>query len=177
MTLLDKIRALLRDVRDFPAPGIIFKDITPLLANPSVRDEIVEVMVKQLLPLKPDAIAAVEARGFIFGVLIAHEMQIPFIPVRKAGKLPYEKISQEYSLEYGQAKIEMHEDAFEKESRIIIHDDLLATGGTAAAAGQMVQRLGGIVAGYSFLINLSFLQGEQHLKSQFNVEPYYLISF
>ena len=177
MTLSDKMKTLLRDVHDFPGPGILFKDITPLLANPPVREEVVETMVRQLHPLEPDAIAAVEARGFIFGMLIAHELQVPFIPVRKAGKLPYQKITQEYSLEYGQAKIEMHEDSIEKGSRVIIHDDLLATGGTAAAAGQMVQRLGGIVVGYSFLINLSFLPGEKHLKSQFGVQPHYLISF
>ena len=177
MTLSDKMKTLLRDIHDFPRPGILFKDITPLLANPPVREEVVETIVRQLHPLKPDAIAAIEARGFIFGMLIAHELQVPFIPVRKAGKLPYQKITQAYALEYGQATIEMHEDSLERGSRVIIHDDLLATGGTAAAAGQMVERLGGIVAGYSFLINLSFLPGEKHLKKQFGVQPHYLISF
>ena len=104
-------------------------------------------------------------------------MKIPFVPIRKAGKLPFKKIGQEYDLEYGTAEIEMHEDAFSPETRVIIHDDLLATGGTASAAGQLVKRLGGVVAGYSFLINLSFLPGETRLIEQFNVKPHYLVSF
>ncbi|HRI78611.1 MAG TPA: adenine phosphoribosyltransferase, partial [Cyclobacteriaceae bacterium] len=150
MTLSDRIKGELRDVYDFPKPGIVFKDITPLLANPALRKEVAEHLAAELRPLKADALAAVEARGFIFGVMIAHELGIPFIPVRKAGKLPFHKVTEEYDLEYGRAKIEMHNDAFEKGSRIIIHDDLLATGGTASAAGRMIQHLGGEVAGYSF---------------------------
>ena len=177
MTLEEQIKSLLRDVPDFPKPGILFKDITPLLANPGVREEVVDAIVRHFRPIHPDAIAAVEARGFIFGMLIAHGLKIPFVPVRKLGKLPYKKITQEYLLEYGKAEIEMHEDAFKPGLRVIIHDDLLATGGTAAAAGQMVQRLGGTVAGYSFLINLSFLPGEKNLINQFAVQPHYLVRF
>ena len=177
MTLEEKIKSFLRDVPDFPKPGVLFKDITPLLANPPVREEVVDAIVQHFLPLRPDVIAAVEARGFIFGMLIANGLKIPFVPVRKAGKLPFKKIKQEYLLEYGKAEIEMHEDAFKPGLRVIIHDDLLATGGTAAAAGQMVQRLGGTVAGYSFLINLSFLPGEKKLINQFAVEPHYLARF
>lgn len=177
MTLSEKIKPFLRDVPDFPKPGVLFKDITPLLASPAMRSEVVKAMADQVGPFSPQAIAAVEARGFIFGMLLAQELGISFVPVRKAGKLPYRKIHEQYALEYGIAEIEMHEDALARGTRVIIHDDLLATGGTAAAAGKMVQRLGGIVAGYSFLINLSFLEGEKRLKEQFSVQPQFLISF
>lgn len=177
MTTEERIKLLLRDVHDFPRPGILFKDITPLLSNPAVREEVVTTIVNHFRPLGPDAIAAVEARGFIFGMLIAQGLHIPFIPVRKTGKLPYKKITQEYSLEYGTAEIEMHEDAIQPGTRVIIHDDLLATGGTAVAAGQMIRRLGGTVAGYSFLINLSFLPGETRLIEQFAIQPHYLARF
>ncbi len=177
MSIEEKIKLLLRDVPDFPKPGILFKDITPLLANPKIRAETAEALIDQLRPLKADAIAAVEARGFIFGMLVAEGLKIPFVPVRKSGKLPYKKVEQEYALEYGTAEIEMHEDAFKPGARIVIHDDLLATGGTAAAAGQLVERLGGVIAGYSFLINLSFLPGEKRLLEEFTVNPCYLVSF
>ncbi len=177
MTLSERLKSLLRDVPDFPKPGVLFKDITPLLANPSARTEVVDAIVDHFRPLKPDALAAVEARGFIFGMLIADRLQIPFVPVRKAGKLPFKKIRQEYSLEYGKAEIEMHEDAVLSGARVIIHDDLLATGGTAGAAGKLIQHLGGKVAGYSFLINLSFLPGEKRLQGEFGVQPHYLVSF
>ena len=177
MSLEGKIKLLLRDVPDFPKPGVIFKDITPLLANPAARKEVVHAIVEHFRPVRPDAIAAVEARGFIFGMLLAEGLEIPFVPVRKAGKLPFRKIRQEYLLEYGKAEIEMHEDAFKPGTRVIIHDDLLATGGTATAAGKMVQQLGGIVAGYSFIINLSFLPGERKLIDQFSVQPHYLARF
>ena len=177
MTIEEKIKSLLRDVPDFPRPGILFKDITPLLAHPQAREEVVEHLIHQIRPSKPDAIAGIEARGFIFGMLLAQGLKIPFVPIRKAGKLPYKKIGQEYDLEYGTAEIEMHEDAFNPNTRVIIHDDLLATGGTASAAGQLVERLGGVVAGFSFLINLSFLPGEIKLIEQFDVKPQYLVSF
>jgi len=177
MSIEEKIKSLLRDVPDFPKPGILFKDITPLLADPKVRTEAVNALLDQIRLLKPDAIAAVEARGFIFGMLLADGLKIPFIPVRKSGKLPFKKIEQKYALEYGTAEIEMHTDAFQPGARIVIHDDLLATGGTASAAGKLVERLGGVVAGYSFLINLSFLPGERRLIEEFAVKPNYLVSF
>lgn len=177
MTLSERLKPLLRDVPDFPKPGVLFKDITPLLASPAMRSEVVKAMAEQTRPLSPDVIAAVEARGFIFGMLLAQELGISFVPVRKSGKLPYRKIHEQYALEYGTAEIEMHEDALPKGARVVIHDDLLATGGTAAAAGKMVQRLGGIVAGYSFLINLSFLPGEKKLIDQFAIQPQYLVRF
>ena len=175
--LEEEIKPLLRDVPDFPKPGILFKDITPLLGNALARRNVVVEIANQFSNQNIQALAAVEARGFIFGSLIAQELGIPFIPIRKAGKLPYTKISEEYALEYGMAAIEMHNDALSFGSRVLLHDDLLATGGTATAAGKMVQQLGGIVAGYSFIINLSFLPGEALLKERFGISPHYLVKF
>jgi adenine phosphoribosyltransferase len=134
-------------------------------------------MAQHFKEQKIDAVAAVEARGFIFGSLLAQELEVPFIPIRKSGKLPYKKISAEYSLEYGTASIEMHVDSVKPGMRILIHDDLLATGGTSTAAGNMIQQLNGIVAGYSFIINLDFLPGRKLLTERFGVVPHYLISF
>ncbi len=171
------LKPLLRDVPDFPRPGILFKDITPLLANPSVRQKVVDSIALHFRSQQIEAVAAVEARGFIFGTLIAQELDLPFIPIRKAGKLPSKKITEHYSLEYGDAAIEMHVDALQPGTRVLLHDDLLATGGTASAAGNMIQKLRGIVAGYSFVINLSFLPGNSLLKEKFGVEPHFLVSF
>lgn len=177
MTFEKTIQSLLRDVPDFPKPGIIFKDITPLLAEPTTRRQVVEVIGNYYRLQGVEAVAAVEARGFIFGMLIAQELDVPFIPVRKSGKLPYRKISEEYSLEYGTASIEMHEDAIIPGCKVLVHDDLLATGGTAGATGKLIQRLKGEVIGFSFIINLAFLPGEQKLSTQFGVKPHYLVSY
>ena len=177
MHVSEKVRQTIRDVRDYPKPGIVFKDITPVLGNPSLFREVVREMLLMLDGQKIDAIAAVEARGFIFGSVLAHELNCRFIPVRKAGKLPYKTRSQEYALEYGTAAIEMHEDAVAKGSRVLVHDDLLATGGTAGATASLVQDLGGVVTGFSFLINLSFLPGEENLIKRFGLKPQYLVSY
>jgi len=177
MPVEEKLRSLLRDVHDFPRPGIIFKDITPLLANPAAREETVKAIARHFQSFSIDAIAAVEARGFIFGSLLANEMNIPFVPIRKSGKLPYHKIHEEYELEYGKASIEMHIDALQPGWKVLIHDDLLATGGTASAAGSLIKKLNGKIAGFSFLINLSFLPGEKILTERFGVKPHYLISY
>lgn len=177
MPLTAKLKSLLRDVPDFPRKGIIFKDITPLLSEPVTRREVVTSISRHFSHQGIEAVAAVEARGFIFGSMLAQELNVPFVPIRKAGKLPYEKIREEYSLEYGKATIEMHTDAIPKGCRVLIHDDLLATGGTAYAAGNMIERLGGVVAGYSFIINLTFLPGEGVLKDRFRVAPHFLVSF
>lgn len=173
----EALKPLLRDVPDFPKPGILFKDITPLLAHPEARKKVVVAIATHFQHQHIQAIAAVEARGFIFGSLIAQELSIPFIPIRKSGKLPYKKISEEYSLEYGKASIEMHVDAVLPGTRVLMHDDLLATGGTATAAGNMIKKLGAVVAGYSFIINLDFLPGKNLLKQRFGVDPHFLISF
>jgi adenine phosphoribosyltransferase len=177
MTERINIESYLRDVVDFPKPGIVFKDITPLLANPAARQFVVHKMASHFKSQQIDAVAAVEARGFIFGSLLAEALKVSFVPVRKSGKLPYHKIHEEYALEYGTASIEMHIDAIEKGSRVLIHDDLLATGGTATAAGNMIKKLGGEVMGYSFLINLAFLPGEKLLTERFGVKPHYLVSY
>ncbi|MBS1506407.1 MAG: adenine phosphoribosyltransferase [Bacteroidetes bacterium] len=177
MLLEETLKPLLRNVPDFPKPGILFKDITPLLGNPSARRKVVEAIAQHFKDNNIQALVAVEARGFIFGSLIAQELSVPLIPIRKAGKLPYKKIEEEYSLEYGTASIEIHQDAFAPGTRVLLHDDLLATGGTASAAGHLVQQLGGVVAGYSFIINLTFLAGEDILKKRFNVDPHYLVKF
>jgi len=175
---IDKdIQSLLRDVPDFPKPGIVFKDITPLLADPSARKKVIREITAHFSNQNIQAVAGVEARGFIFGSLLADALNVPFIPVRKSGKLPYHKIQAEYSLEYGMAAIEIHVDAVEKGTRVLIHDDLLATGGTAGAAGGMIERLGGIVAGFSFIINLAFLPGEKLLYERFGVKPHYLVNY
>lgn len=177
MHVSEKVKQAIRDVRDYPKPGIVFKDITPVLADPSLFREVVREMVLTLNGQKIDAVAAVEARGFIFGSVLAHELKCGLIPVRKAGKLPYRTRSQKYDLEYGTAAIEMHEDAFIKGSRVLVHDDLLATGGTAGATASLIEEMGGVVAGFSFLINLSFLPGEANLIERFGVKPKYLVSY
>lgn len=173
----ENIKLLLRDVPDFPKPGILFKDITPLLAEPQARKSVVDTIAGHFRDKQIDAVAAVEARGFIFGMLIAEALDVAFVPVRKAGKLPYHKIREEYDLEYGKAVIEMHMDALKPGSRVLIHDDLLATGGTASAAGNLIRKLGGVVAGYSFIINLAFLPGEKILTDKFGVQPHYLVRY
>jgi adenine phosphoribosyltransferase len=172
-----KLKQAIRDVNDYPKPGVVFKDITPVLANPMLVNFIVEALVSHSSALKVDAVVAVEARGFIFGGMLAHSLNCPFVPVRKVGKLPYRTLSRGYDLEYGSATVEMHEDAVMKGWNVLIHDDLLATGGTAAAAGHLVQQAGGRVAGFSFLINLSSLPGAGKLADEFGVNPFYLVSY
>lgn len=158
-----KIKQSVRDVRDFPKAGIIFKDITPILKDPSLCDEIVTELALQLKGLDIDVIAGIESRGFLFGPALARLMGLPFVPIRKAGKLPYKTVRESYELEYGTATIECHEDAVFQGQRILIHDDLLATGGTVVAASKLVRQLGAEVAGYSFIISLDFLNGKKRL--------------
>jgi adenine phosphoribosyltransferase len=177
MELTQRITKAVRDVKDYPKPGILFKDITPVLSDPALVKEIVNALSAPFKDEAIDAIAAVEARGFIFGSLLAYALGCAFVPVRKSGKLPFETMSEEYALEYGFAAIEMHVDAFNKGSRVLIHDDLLATGGTAGAAARLVNSMGGEVVGFSFLINLSFLPGEEKLKDQFGINPHCLIRY
>ncbi len=173
----ESIKQLIRSVPDFPKPGIVFKDITPLLAHPSARNYIVDSIVEYYTTQAIDALVAIEARGFIFGALIASAMKIPFIPIRKEGKLPYKTIQQRYELEYGQSCLEVHEDALKAGSRVLIHDDLLATGGTALAAAQLIEKLGGHVFDFSFIVNLSFLPGEKLIWERFSKAPHYVINY
>ena len=177
MVLIDKVKSAIRDVDGYPRPGIVFKDITPVLSDPVLVKEIIQYMVQAYSDKKIDAIAAVEARGFILGSILAHELGCSFIPVRKAGKLPFHKRSQHYDLEYGSAAIEIHTDAVKAGSRVLIHDDLLATGGTACAAGHLIKSFGAEIAGFCFLINLSFLPGSRNLSEQFGMVPDFLVKY
>jgi len=177
MQLSEKIKHAIRDVKDYPKPGIVFKDITPILADTALRKEIVDALVQEFRSQKIDAIASTEARGFIFGSILAYELGCPFILVRKAGKLPYQTRSAEYSLEYGTAKVEMHIDSVKQGWRVLVHDDLLATGGTAGATADLIQHSDGVIAGFSFIINLSFLPGAEHLEKRFGVKPHFLVNY
>ncbi len=161
--LEQKIKDTIRDVKDFPKPGILFKDITPIFHNQELCNEIIDEFAKRFADEKIDAIVGVESRGFLFGFALANKLNIPFILVRKAGKLPFETISYEYKLEYGSAVIEMQVNEIQKNWKVIIHDDLLATGGTAEAASILVQMQGGFVAGFAFVLELDFLKGKEKL--------------
>jgi adenine phosphoribosyltransferase len=158
-----QIKSAIRDIPDFPKPGIVFKDITPILKDPALCENIVEAFVEQLKGIRIDAVAGVESRGFLFGLTLACKLGVPFIPVRKAGKLPYTIKQKIYDLEYGSATIEMHTDAFEPGQHILIHDDLLATGGTVTAASELINEMGGIVAGFAFVVGLGFLKGKARI--------------
>jgi len=155
--------SLIRDVPDFPKPGIIFKDITPILQAPAAFAEVVDGIAKYASGKNPDVVLGIESRGFILGAPVAMKLGKGFIPVRKVGKLPYQTISCEYSLEYGTSAVEIHKDAIQPGQRVLIVDDLLATGGTAAAAAHLVEELGGKVAGIVFLVELVFLNGRSKL--------------
>lgn len=164
----EKIKGVIRDVVDFPKPGIVFKDITPIMLDPKLSKEIVNHLVSIYKDQKLDKIAGIESRGFLFGYSLAMELGLPFVLIRKAGKLPYHKINHSYDLEYGSATIEMHVDAVQKGERVLIHDDLLATGGSASAAAELIQKCGGEVAGFNFLVELNFLNGNEKLKNYSN---------
>jgi adenine phosphoribosyltransferase len=177
MHLFDRIKSAIRDVEGYPRPGIVFKDITPVLSDASLTRDIIHYMVGLYRDKNIDAVAGIEARGFILGSILAHELGCSFIPVRKAGKLPYTTRKQQYTLEYGTAEIEIHSDAAAPGKRVLIHDDLLATGGTASAAGQLIRGLGGELAGFLFLINLTFLPGARNIEEQFGLAPDFLIKY
>lgn len=160
---IDQIRALIRDVPDFPRPGVVFKDITPLLARPRAFARSVELLAENINRHDSQSILAVESRGFIFAAPVAARAGLPLHLVRKAGKLPYESVGIEYELEYGKDKLEVHVDVIEPGIRYAIIDDVIATGGTAAATGQLVHNNGGQLACYAFLIELAFLNGRRRL--------------
>jgi adenine phosphoribosyltransferase len=162
---------LIRDIPDFPQKGVIFKDITPVLQNSEAFAQVIEQISTCANSLNVDAVVGIESRGFIFGSPVALKLGKGFIPVRKVGKLPYHTIKREYALEYGTNAVEMHSDAISPGQRVVIIDDLLATGGTASAAIQLVEELGGIVAGLIFLIELEFLDGRSLLNG-YNVESF-----
>lgn len=160
---LTKLRDLIRDVPDFPKPGIVFKDITPLLRHPAGLSLAVEYLTQPFRHLNVQVVAGAESRGFIFGTAVAGSLSAGFVPIRKPGKLPIKTHSQEYTLEYGTDSLEIHYDAIEKGDRVLLVDDLLATGGTMAACCRLVESLGGIIVGVAFLIELTFLNGRSQL--------------
>jgi adenine phosphoribosyltransferase len=158
-----RLRGLIREIPDFPKPGIGFKDITPLLADADALGRAVIALAEHARPLRVDCVVAAEARGFLLGPALALELGAGFVLARKPGKLPYETVSAEYLLEYGAAELELHTDAVADGARVYVHDDLLATGGTALALCELVEQLGGEVVGCGFLIELAFLNGRAQL--------------
>jgi len=158
------LRAHIRDIVDFPKPGIVYKDITPLLLDAEALSAAVGQLADWARPLDVDFVVAAEARGFILGAAIARDLGVGFVPARKPGKLPHETISAEYILEYGVDVLEMHADAVADGARVLLHDDLLATGGTARALAELVENRGGTIAGCAFLVELAFLGGRERLS-------------
>ncbi len=168
------LNQFIRDIPDFPKPGILFKDITPLLSSPEAFQQSVEGLVKHYEGRKIDAIAAAEARGFLFAAPMALLMKKPLVPLRKPGKLPYRTHRLQYDLEYGQAELHVHVDGIEEGSEVLIVDDVLATGGTMQAAATLIEHAGGKVAGFCVLVELSFLMGRQRLTGH---EVFSLLTF
>ena len=162
----DELRSLIRDIPDFPKPGILFKDLTPLMADARALADAVHALAELARPLGVDYVVAAEARGFLLGPALALELGAGFALARKPGKLPYDVVSAEYLLEYGVDHLELHTDALSSGARVLVHDDLLATGGTAAALCNLVEQLGGQVAGCGFLIELDFLRGRAALAGR-----------
>jgi adenine phosphoribosyltransferase len=166
----------IRDVPDFPSEGIVFKDITPLLQDVEVRQLILHSFVDQIKPLEVEVLVGVESRGFLFGMLLANELKIPFVPIRKKGKLPGDVISQVYDLEYGSGVLEIQNESIAKGQRVLVHDDLLATGGTAVASAQLISRLEAEVVAFAFVVELQFLNGKQ-LLNQYSKKTISLVSY
>jgi adenine phosphoribosyltransferase len=163
VTLTLELQRTIRDVPDFPKPGIVFKDITPVLMNAGLFGRTLDALAEPWKGGRVDAVVAIESRGFLFGAGLAERLSTSLVLVRKAGKLPYKTIREAYALEYGEAVLELHTDALESGQRVLIVDDLLATGGTAAATAQLVGRQGAVVAGFQFVIELGFLDGGKRL--------------
>lgn len=161
---MEHLRALVRDVPDFPIPGILFRDVTPLLRDPRGLADVVDRLAEEYRGAGIDLVAGIESRGFIFGAPLALRLGVGFVPVRKPGKLPYDRVSREYALEYGTSVLELHADAVRPRERVLLVDDLLATGGTARASAGLLEELGGTVAGIAFVIELEALGGRRVLE-------------
>jgi adenine phosphoribosyltransferase len=159
----ERLTGLIRDIPDFPEPGIVFKDITPLMADPDALALAVEGLAQLALPLAVDCVIAAEARGFLLGPALALRLKAGFVLARKPGKLPFQTVKAQYELEYGSNQLELHTDAIRPGARVLVHDDLLATGGTARALCELVELVGGEVAGCGFLVELEFLRGRERL--------------
>jgi len=162
---IDKLRAAVRDVADFPKAGIVFKDITPMLSDGNLFRASIDLFLDQCRGKQIDKIVGIDARGFLFGSAVAYELNVGFVPIRKRGKLPYKTERAAYTLEYGEAEMEMHIDAIEPGERIVLVDDLLATGGTSASAAALIRKVGGELLEAQFLIELEFLRGRDKLMS------------
>lgn len=172
----DRLKASIREIKDFPKEGINFKDITPILHDPKLCADLVDDMANHFKDKTIDVVLGVESRGFLFGMMLAQKLQAPFVTARKKGKLPYKTVNYSYDLEYGTAELEVHHDSIKSNQNVLIHDDLLATGGTAAASAELVKLLGGNIAGFTFVIELSFLNGVKRLKNYSN-DIYNLVSY
>jgi len=171
---MNRLKATIRDIPDFPKPGIIFKDITPLVKDPAMVRLAVHQLIHPFLGRNINVIAGMEARGFIFGSLVAWELGLPFVPLRKPGKLPYDVQSVSYDLEYGSATLEAHIDSFSAGDKVLLIDDLLATGGTAKASCELVEKLGATIEACAFVVELDFLNGREKLEGY---EVYSLLHF
>lgn len=165
MNIEQQLKSIIRDIPNFPKEGILFKDISTIMLNPIVSNAVLDHLVETYKSAGLQAIAGIESRGFLFGYPLAMRLGIPFVLIRKQGKLPYKKISHSYDLEYGSATIEMHTDAINQGDKVLIHDDLLATGGSASAAAELILKSGGKIEGFNFLVSLDFLNGEEKLKN------------
>jgi len=161
---VERLRAAVRDVPDFPKKGIMFKDITPVLSDPSLFRASIDLFLERCRGREVDKIVGIDARGFVFGSAVAYELGVGFVPIRKRGKLPYRTEIAKYSLEYGEAEVEMHTDAVTQGERVVLVDDLLATGGTSAAAAVLIRKAGGQLLEAQFLIELEFLEGRKRLE-------------
>lgn len=166
---MNDLTTYIRDVPDYPKPGILFKDITPLFADARALNDTVELLAEWATPRKPDIVLGAEARGFILGAALAQRLGCGFVPARKPGKLPWHTVAVKYSLEYGFDELEVHADAFDKGARVLVHDDLLATGGTSKALLELTEQLGGTVVGVAFVIELAFLHGREKLGTGYDV--------
>jgi adenine phosphoribosyltransferase len=171
---MHRLTSKIRDIPDFPKPGIVFKDITPLVKDPAALRLAVHLLLQPFLGRNITAVAGMEARGFIFGSLVAWELGLPFVPLRKPGKLPYDVQNISYELEYGSATLEVHIDALDASDRVLLVDDLLATGGTAKASCDLVEKLGATVEACTFVVELDFLEGREKLQ---NYEVHSLLHF
>lgn len=160
-----KLEDFIRDVKDFPKEGVLFKDITPLLANHAATEACLQQLVDMIGHQKIDKVVSIEARGFFFGFLLAHRLKTGFVPIRKPGKLPYKTLRESYELEYGTDTLEIHQDAIKKGDKVLVHDDVLATGGTAQAACRLVERMGGSVVQINFLLEIEALKGIQKIDN------------
>jgi adenine phosphoribosyltransferase len=161
--MFDAVRAAIRDVPDFPSPGVVFKDITPILSDPRLFKQVIDALAERWRGERIDKVVGIESRGFIFAAPLAYALGTGLTIVRKPGKLPWRTIREAYALEYGEAVLELHEDAFRPGERVLVVDDVLATGGTAEAAGRLVARQRAELAGYAFVVDLAFLGGAARL--------------